>query len=304
MAGAGALRSTAADMAKLAEAIHSGPKGPLAEVWTLLTGDPAAAPALGGKVGLGLIQLPVDGEIAYGHDGGTGGYRSGFLVFPKSGKGYVILASNAAGAPLAWVNAVRAAARPRVERKEIALEGAALDEYVGVYAMSPQARFTILKVGEGLRARLTGQPFFPIFASAKDEFFLKVVDAQMSFRRGEDGKITALTLHQNGRDLEAKRTADSVPHVEFPSPEALAEFAGTYDFGDVQAGSTIVATVRGEVLAVQLTGQPAFPVFATGKDRFVYDVVEAALTFERNAEGKIVALVLHQNGVDMKAPRR
>jgi hypothetical protein len=216
----------------------------------------------------------------------------------------VILASNAAGAPLAWVNAVRAAGRPRVERKEIALPGAALDEYVGVYAISPQARFTILKVGEGLRARLTGQPFFPIFASAKDEFFLKVVDAQLSFRRGEDGKVAAITLHQNGRDVEAKRTADPVPTVEFPSPEALAEFAGTYDFGAFQAGSTIVVAVRGEVLTAQLTGQPPFPVFATGKDRFVYDVVEAALTFERNAEGKIVAAVLHQNGMEMKAPRK
>lgn len=304
MAGAGALRSTAADMAKFAEAILSGPKGPLADVWTLLAGDPTDAPGLGGKIGLGLPQLAIDGEVAYGHDGGTGGYRSGFLVFPKSGKGYVILASNAAGNPMAWVNAVRAAGRPRVERKEIALSGAALDDYVGVYAISPQARFTILKVGDGLRARLTGQPFFPIFASAKEEFFLKVVDAQLSFRRGEDGKPASLTLHQNGRDVEAKRTSDPVPKVEFPDAAALAEYAGTYDFGAFQPGGTIVAMVRGEVLAVQLTGQPAFPVFATGKDRFVYDVVEAALTFERNAEGKIVAVVLHQNGMEMKAPRK
>jgi serine-type D-Ala-D-Ala carboxypeptidase/endopeptidase len=58
------------------------------------------------------------------------------------------------------------------------------------------------------------------------------------------------------------------------------------------------------VLMVQLTGQPAIPVFSVGKDRFEADVVEAALTFERDAAGKVVALVLHQNGMDMRAPRR
>ena len=57
-------------------------------------------------------------------------------------------------------------------------------------------------------------------------------------------------------------------------------------------------------LAAQLTGQPAFPVFAVGKDRFEFDVVVAALTFERDAAGKVVAVVLHQNGRDMRAPRR
>jgi hypothetical protein len=44
-------------------------------------------------------------------------------------------------------------------------------------------------------------------------------------------------------------------------------------------------------------------VFCTGKDRFEYDVVVAALTFERGAAGKVSAVVLHQNGMDMRAPR-
>jgi len=31
------------------------------------------------------------------------------------------------------------------------------------------------------------------------------VDAQISFETGEDGRATAATLHQNGRDQKAKR---------------------------------------------------------------------------------------------------
>ena len=53
-----------------------------------------------------------------------------------------------------------------------------------------------------------------------------------------------------------------------------------------------------------LTGRQALPVFRTGKDRFEYDVVEAALTFERDAAGKVTAVVLHQSGLDRRASRR
>jgi serine-type D-Ala-D-Ala carboxypeptidase/endopeptidase len=59
-----------------------------------------------------------------------------------------------------------------------------------------------------------------------------------------------------------------------------------------------------DVLLVTLTGQPAFPVFSIAKDQFEYDIVVATLTFERHPAGKVVAVVLHQNGRDMRAPRR
>jgi D-alanyl-D-alanine-carboxypeptidase/D-alanyl-D-alanine-endopeptidase len=34
---------------------------------------------------------------------------------------------------------------------------------------------------------------------------LKVVDAQLDFERGPDGKATGLVLHQGGRDMPGKR---------------------------------------------------------------------------------------------------
>jgi len=132
----------------------------------------------------------------------------------------------------------------------------------------------------------------------------KVVNAQLSFHRDATGKVDGLTLHQNGLDIPASRDSGPVPHVEFPDAATLAEYAGVYDFGDFRPGSTISVQATPEVLLVQLTGQPAFPVFSVGKDRFEYDVVVAALTFERDAAGKVVAVVLHQNGMDIKAPKQ
>src|SRR6185295_14295041 len=225
-------------------------------------------------------------------------------VRPASGRAFVVLASNARANPLAWLVAWRAAGRPPVTRSEIVLPGEVLDEYVGVYPIDKAARFTLLRRGDGLVARLTGQPFFPVFASAKDEFFYKMVDAQLSFHRDASGKIDRLTLHQNGRDIPASRDPGPAPHIEFPNAAALAEYVGEYDFGQFQPGATITVKATPEVLLVTLTGQPAFPVFSVGKDKFEYDVVVAALTFERDPAGKVVAVVLHQNGLDLRAPKR
>jgi D-alanyl-D-alanine-carboxypeptidase/D-alanyl-D-alanine-endopeptidase len=191
-----------------------------------------------------------------------------------------------------------------VTRSEVMLPTAALDDYVGVYPIDKSARFTLLRRGDGLVARLTGQPFFAVFATAKDEFFYKVVDAQLSFHRNVAGKVAGLTLHQNGRDIPAARETDQAPHIEFPNAAALEEYDGDYDFGKYQPGSSITVRATPESLWVTLTGQQALPVFCVEKDRFDYDDVPATLTFERDAAGKVVAVVLHQNGLDMKAPRR
>jgi hypothetical protein len=78
-------------------------------------------------------------------------------------------------------------------------------EYAGAYPIAPTFVLTVTQEGDRLYVQATGQPKFPVFASANDEFFYKVVEARLTFRRGEDGKVTGLTLHQNGRDLPADR---------------------------------------------------------------------------------------------------
>lgn len=304
IAGAGALRSTLADLAKFADALLAGTKGPLGPAWPILSGDHADWPAVGGKIGLALVHTRVHGEETYSHEGATAGYTSALHLLPEKGRAAIVLASNGQANPLAWLAAWWAPSAPAASRARVTLPAELLDEYVGVYSIDKATRFTLIRKGDGLVARLTGQPFIPLFASAKDELFYEVVDAQLSLRRDAAGKVAGLTLHQNGRDVPAVRDSVEVPHVEFPAAAALAEYAGTYDFGAYRPGATIEVNVRGDVLTVQLTDQPAFPVFASGRDRFDYDVVEATLTFERDTAGKIVALTLHQNGLDLRSPKR
>ena len=80
----------------------------------------------------------------------------------------------------------------------------------------------------------------------------------------------------------------------------LAEYVGRYTLAP---GVQVAVTVEHDQLYAQLTGQAAFPVYAKSKDHFFYTVVDAQLAFEREASGKVNALVLHQNGQDQRAPR-
>jgi D-alanyl-D-alanine-carboxypeptidase/D-alanyl-D-alanine-endopeptidase len=59
-----------------------------------------------------------------------------------------------------------------------------------------------------LFTQATGQPEFEVFASKKDEFFLKVVEARVSFTRDADGKVTGMVFHQNGWDVPGSRAKE------------------------------------------------------------------------------------------------
>ena len=54
-------------------------------------------------------------------------------------------------------------------------------------------------------AQATGQPKFDLFPTSETDFFLKAVEAQVSFVKDEQGKVTQLILNQNGRKMPAKK---------------------------------------------------------------------------------------------------
>jgi len=96
-------------------------------------------------------------------------------------------------------------APPVKEHKEIAVDSKVLDGYVGRYQLAPAFVLNITREGDGLFAQATGQAKFELFAEDQKNFFLKVVDAQITFEADATGKATGLVLHQNGRDMPAKR---------------------------------------------------------------------------------------------------
>ena len=54
-------------------------------------------------------------------------------------------------------------------------------------------------------AQATGQPKAELFPTSETEYSYKVVDAQVTFVKNEQGQVSQLILHQNGRTMPAKK---------------------------------------------------------------------------------------------------
>ena len=298
LAGAGAIRSTANDMLRYLKANMGIDGSPLAAAMKL-----AQQPRRNiGKINrIGLAWMTTNKGIVW-KDGQTGGYRS-FLGFTADGRrGVVILANTAADANDLGFAALDATA-PLATNKAIVLPSASLDDYVGTYKLADKFLLKVFRMNDGLFARATGQAAFPIFPSAPNEFFAKVAGASLSFTRDPNGAVSGLVLHQNGDRPAPKLSASELP----PEPKeieldaaTLGDYVGKYE---LNSGAVVDVTFKGDHLEIQITGQRAFPIFASAKDKFFLKTVDANLDFERDAGGKVVAGVLHQNGRDMRATR-
>lgn len=84
-------------------------------------------------------------------------------------------------------------------------------------------------------------------------------------------------------------------------PKVLADYAGTYPLAP---NFNLVLTVEGGKLMLQATGQDKLPLYAESDNKFFLTVVDAEVEMVKDATGKVTGLVLHQNGRDMKAPRK
>lgn len=203
LAGAGALRSTAKDMAKFVAANLNLTKTNLADVFGAAHKSQRDA---GGKMKIGLgwhILAGSTGEIIW-HNGGTGGFRS-FAGFNTTQKlGIVVLTNSAESADDIGFHFLDAQIPLKKVKPIVAVGEKVLDEYVGSYELAPNVFFTITRQADKLFAELTGQPRFRVFAETENKFYYKVVNAQLTFNRGADGKIESLTLHQGGDRIARK----------------------------------------------------------------------------------------------------
>jgi serine-type D-Ala-D-Ala carboxypeptidase/endopeptidase len=299
-APAGAWVSTANDLQHWLEAVLTDKSADLPTSWGATWKEQAAT---GGpdRMGYGWMIREVGGEDVHWHGGGTGGYRSIIGIQRDTGRGIVILGArdeDVSGIALGWFQGLF------TDSAEGETEAGELSDYVGDYPLAPEFVLAVFTEEGQLRAQATGQPSFPLTPAGKDRFELVGVAAALSFQRGVDGEIESLILHQGGRDMPAARHAAGSRQVGTPgitlSPEQLTPLIGRYQLAPQMI---ITVTRSGSQLFAQLTGQGNFPVYAEAPDAFFYEVVDARLTFQRDAEGKVSSLTLHQGGRDTPAKR-
>ncbi len=216
LAGAGAIRSTVSDMLRFVEANMGKTKTDLLAAMNMQHTTRAEAGVPNMSICLGWHKLASFGEEVVWHNGQTGGYHS-FVGFDKKrGVGVVVLANAALdiddiGRHLLDSRYPLQKISPKKERKSIQVDSKVLDNYVGEYELIPTFVISITKEENRLMLQATGQPKFEIFAESEEKFFLKVVDAQITFVRGAEGLVTELILHQGGANQHAKKRLNSKP---------------------------------------------------------------------------------------------
>jgi CubicO group peptidase (beta-lactamase class C family) len=78
-------------------------------------------------------------------------------------------------------------------------------DYGGAYQFAPSVILTITTEGNRIFMQFTRQDRMEIFPASPTEFFLKVLDTELTFRFNNTGKATSVIVHQSGQDLVASR---------------------------------------------------------------------------------------------------
>lgn len=96
-------------------------------------------------------------------------------------------------------------ALPPKARTAIALPASVLSSYVGVYQLDPELQLDVTMRDGALFVKSTGGATVPLYPETDHDFFLKEVDAQLTFVRDASGAVTGLVVHQYGRDRPATK---------------------------------------------------------------------------------------------------
>lgn len=124
----------------------------------------------------------------------------------------------------------------------------------------------------------------------------------------------AVVVLANTATMEVDALAEQLVRMLVGAAEQPRKFEKTVDVaadqmqrlvGRYQLAPAFVLTVKIDdgTLMVGATGQPFFRVFAQSETKWSYRVVDASLTFELGDDGPAKAVILHQNGLDQRAPR-
>lgn len=165
--GAGAIVSTPNDLTRFASALFDGKLVSPASL--------EAMKSIKDKYGSGINQFPLGGKTFYGHGGEIDGFSSLVIYQPEEKLTLAYSINGQRYAAIKIVDGVLNIYRnkpfeiPAFEK--INVSPLILDKYVGVYSTSQSPlKLTITRDGSTLQAQATGQPAFPLEATAQDKF--------------------------------------------------------------------------------------------------------------------------------------
>lgn len=201
--GAGGLYSTTHDLLKWERGLFGGRLLNARSMARLTTPDRNG-------YALGLQVSGQGDDRVFSHSGAIDGFNSYMAYVPSDGVAVIVLGNLSGPGPEKVGGDLLTLARGGVvtladERRAVVLSGEMLDDYPGVYALSPAFALTLSVVDGALVAQATGQQPLALSAEAPDAFFAPSIDAQIVFTRDDAGAVDGLVLRQGGREMTARR---------------------------------------------------------------------------------------------------
>ncbi|TYT26648.1 serine hydrolase [Luteimonas viscosa] len=297
---AGGLVSTVDDLLRWNRALHEGRVLEDAGYRAMIT--PVGKAAESGY-GFGIFTGTLRGEPQLWHGGGIPGFSSYLLYLPGSDITVAVLYNADSGRPgmlgtgyIANRLAAHAIGKPYPEKKAIEVDAATLAQYEGVYRIDEDAA-RVLRVNDGtLTSQRTGGLVHALIPVAKDTFLFEEGYSRIVFERDDAGDVAAMRFFP-----EDEGEGEVVPRSDEPLPpartgqqlprEALERIVGGYAVG----GMLLKVFLDGDTPMAQLTGQPAFEIFAESPSRFFLQAVDATLVFAPDT-GAPASVTLHQGG--------
>ncbi|HKV11273.1 MAG TPA: serine hydrolase [Thermoanaerobaculia bacterium] len=203
----GALYLTVLDMAKWAAALESEKllkRASLDQMWTPVKLNSGKTE----QYGFGWFVGDARGHRLISHGGAWQGFTAQISRYVDDQLTVIVMTNLAGGNPGKIAAGIAGLYVPEVaplERKAIRIDPKLVGSYLGEYEVGPGITLRIFREGDSLWIQPTGQSRAELFPESEANFFLKVVDAQITFVKDPNGAVTQLILHQNGKDTEAKK---------------------------------------------------------------------------------------------------
>jgi CubicO group peptidase (beta-lactamase class C family) len=299
---AGALVSTVDDLAKWEAGLAAGKIVKAAALEKMFANYPLASGSPSGYA-YGWQIGSYEGRPVQEHGGGIPGFRAHVLRIPSDGVYVAVLSNMAAPEPDPQALARKAAAiaigKPLVNPAVVTLTPEQLDAYVGQFVTVGGTRHVVTREGARLFMQVGGGGRTEFFPAGNDTFFAKDRFVRLRFERDGAGKAASLRVSDWGDQPVASRddTPVKTPPVQVAIDPAIYDaYVGEYELAP---GFVLTVTREGDSLMTQATGQGKVEVFPSAPTEFFLKVVDAQLTFVKDASGKVTGIVLHQGGRDV-----
>ncbi len=171
----------------------------------------------------GLYWTPY-GKVFFkeGHDDGWRNYvvcfdqqKSGLVIMTNSGNGEGIFKEvldtvlKDTFTPIEWEGYTpydKLPPRPPLKQhKHVAVDGKVLDRYVGRYGLPPDIILTVRREVDHLSVQENDEPKQELMPESEIDFYSTSSDDAMTFQIDSQGRVTAMILHVDGKDIPVKR---------------------------------------------------------------------------------------------------